>query len=450
MSLVSGARGSKFRVLLLTNRDSDNVGDQVIEATVISLIKAAFANLDVAADQFEISSRAAGIITRAYMRTQDPALLASARKAISAADLLVFGGAPLFNYTYQKFYLRTIKTLELAHEYNVPVLFSSIGVEPYNADNPKSVALKEALALPVVRQITTRDDYESLEHYVAGTDVRIAHVSDPAVFADVVFGDDRSAPAAGGTESRKTVGLVPTRAAIFKDNGIDFAEDAQLTFWLDLIALLTQRGYDYRLFTTGHFTDEEFLEKLVAAGGLPPHKAALRVNSPEELVSELVACDAVVAYRLHASITSYAYGIPSIGLSWNFKVPYFYESVGYGERALDASRWTASDVLPALEKALAEGVTKDQEFLVSVYQTLFAGIKRIVAPGSPHEPYSYVELRANLPAYGGTSKADYREKLGNKSRRADEFYNRGSASAKQPTVAGRIYRRAKRALRRIG
>ena len=32
-------------VLLLTNRDSDNIGDQIIEASVISLIKAAVANL---------------------------------------------------------------------------------------------------------------------------------------------------------------------------------------------------------------------------------------------------------------------------------------------------------------------------------------------------------------------------------------------------------------------
>ena len=33
------------KILLLTNRDSDNVGDQVIEASDISLIKAAMKNL---------------------------------------------------------------------------------------------------------------------------------------------------------------------------------------------------------------------------------------------------------------------------------------------------------------------------------------------------------------------------------------------------------------------
>jgi len=451
----------KTRVLLLTNRDSDNVGDQIIEATVISLLKAAFDNLDIAPGDFEISSRAAGIVSRAYMKTRDPALLAGARKSISEADVIVFGGAPLFNYAYQSFYLRTIITLELAQEYGVPVLFSSIGVEPYNADNPKSVALKEALALPVVRQITTRDDFESLEKYVEGTDTPIAHVSDPAVVADIVFRKRPappsappslvrrlkrrarrvlrkltrarsappavSAPAAGPSlepAAAPRVGLVVTRAGIFKDNRIDFTEADQQRFWLDVIALLTERGYDYKLFTTGHFTDEVFLDNLVRTSDIPLSKAALTVNSPEELIAELSACDGVIAYRLHASITAFAYAIPSIGLSWNFKVPYFYESVGHGDRALDHTRWNAPEVVDALEKAMTEGVTKDEAFLMSVYETLFSGLKGIFAPTSERESYSYAELHHKLPPYSGTTLALYREKMRRKLRRTYEEYHK--------------------------
>ena len=37
-----------LQILLLTNRDSDNVGDQVIETTDISLVKTAMANLGYA------------------------------------------------------------------------------------------------------------------------------------------------------------------------------------------------------------------------------------------------------------------------------------------------------------------------------------------------------------------------------------------------------------------
>ena len=468
---------SKIRILLLTNRDSDNVGDQIIEATAISILKAIMKNLGVPPQGFEISSRAAGIISKKYMKTRDPALLESARKAIAAADVVVFGGAPLFNYTYQSFYLRTIKTLELAEEYGVPVLFSSIGVEPYDATNRKSQALKKALALSCVRQITTRDDLESVQRYVEGTDVAVAHVSDPAVLADIVFRksshpasqDDvaastnvsarmrrrvkalgrqvlalrkQGAPATAAPTAAlatakalvaapptKRVGLVVTRAGIFADNGIAFSEADQTRFWLDVIALLSDRGYDYKLFTTGHFSDEVFLDAMVRAHGIPLSKAALTVNSPEELIAELSACAGVIAYRLHASITSFAYSIPSVGLSWNFKVPYFYESVGHGDRALGPERWNATEVVGALEKAMAEGVHKDEAFLMTVYETLFSGLKGIVAPGSDAVPFSLEQLQTELPPYPGTSQAQYREKVRGKFRRTYEAFQRYSQHA---------------------
>jgi hypothetical protein len=351
------------------------------------------------------------------------------------------------------------------------VLFSSIGVEPYDATNRKSQALKKALALSCVRQITTRDDLESVQRYVEGTDVPVAHVSDPAVLADIVFRksshaasqDDvaastnvsarmrrrvkalgrqvlalrrqdapaTAAPTATSATAKalaapraKRVGLVVTRAGIFGDNGIAFSENDQTSFWLDVIALLSERGYDYKLFTTGHFADEVFLDAMVRAHGIPLSKAALTVNSPEELIGELSACAGVIAYRLHASITSFAYSVPSVGLSWNFKVPYFYESVGHGDRALGPERWNATEVVGALEKAMAEGVHKDDAFLMTVYETLFSGLKGIVAPGTDSVPFSLEQLQTELPPYPGTSQAQYREKVRSKFRRTYEAFQR--------------------------
>lgn len=163
----------------------------------------------------------------------------------------------------------------------MPVLFSSIGVEPYDESNPESRQLKEVLHLPCVRQITTRVDLASVEKYVQGTDIPVAHVSDPAVFSDVVF---EGVPA-GAQKSSRRVGLVVTRAGIFKDNGIDFSESRQRRLWLEVIDLLTERGYDYRLFTTGHFSDEVFLDSFIKAKGIPAAKAAVTVNSPERRCS---------------------------------------------------------------------------------------------------------------------------------------------------------------------
>ncbi|MFV0452135.1 MAG: polysaccharide pyruvyl transferase family protein [Propioniciclava sp.] len=447
-----------FRILLLTNRDSDNVGDQIIEATAISLIKGVMENVDLRSDSYSISSRAAGIISKKYLRTRDPELLAGARQAISEADIIIFGGAPLFNYSYQNFYLRTIATLELAEEYGVPVLFSSIGVEPFDESNPKCLQLKEALALPCVRQITTRDDMASLERYVEGTKTPVGHVSDPAVFADIVFRRKPSAPPRGWrtyiparvkaparrllqrlksrgasaptptepTPSAPIIGLVVTRAGIFADNGIEFSEDDQRAFWLDVRRILLERGYQVRFFTTGHFSDEVFLDTLVKSEGIPASQAAVVINSPEGLIGQLKACSGVIAYRLHASITSFAFGIPSIGLSWNFKVPYFYAAVGHSDRALGPDEWHAERVVAALEDAMQHGVAKDEHFMMTVYEALFHGIKDVVAPECTRAPFTYADLQDRLPRYPGTSAKQYQEKARRKLRRTYESYQKYS------------------------
>ena len=95
--------GEKFTILLLTNRDSDNVGDQVIEASDIGLLHALMKNLGIDKSAYQINSRSASIVTKKYMSTREPQLLCAAEKAISQADLVVFGGAPVFNYKYQNF-----------------------------------------------------------------------------------------------------------------------------------------------------------------------------------------------------------------------------------------------------------------------------------------------------------------------------------------------------------
>lgn len=413
------ADAPRIRILLLTNNDSDNVGDQIIEQSVVSLIKAAVKNLGYPLRRLEISSRAIGMISQRYLSTRDDKHLAAARREVAEADVVIFGGAPVFNYRYQNFYLKTITLIELAQEYGVPVLFSSVGVEPFDASDERSVALQRALALPCVRQATTRDDLESLRAYISSDEKPVSLVSDPAVVADVVFGTPAAVERDGETT---TIGLVVTRSGLFRDNGIPFSVNDQCQMWLSIIAGLKARGYDYRLFTTGHFADEVVLDALVRTGRVAFTKSRIAVNSPEELVEEIAGCDAVIAYRLHASITAFAYDIPSIGLSWNFKVPAFYDSIGYPERALSPERWVASEILSALDIALGSGVVKDESLTMSVYRTLFDGLKSVLDAESDQVPYSYAQLMRHLPRYEGTSTEAYRAKMQRKLRRVYQPY----------------------------
>ncbi len=176
----------KYRILLLTNCYSDNCGDQVIEACDISLISAAMKNLGLNEANYKILSLDASI-TEKYVKTKDESYLKKAEKLIMESDMVLFGGAPLFNYQYQIFYERTAVTLEIANKHQKPVIFSAIGIESYDENNPKCQRLKKTLNFDCVKQITTRDGFDELKQYKANPKMLIDRVSDPAVFSAQVF-----------------------------------------------------------------------------------------------------------------------------------------------------------------------------------------------------------------------------------------------------------------------
>lgn len=405
-----------FNILLLTNRDSDNVGDQVIEACAISLISTAMKNMGI--KNFKINSRAAGMISQKYLSTRDDALLDSARQAIQDADVVVFGGAPLFNYRYQVFYERTAITLELAQEYGTPVVFSSIGVEGYDEDNEKCQRLKKTLNFDCVKQITTRDDFESLQKFIEGDRITIGKVSDPAVFTQKVF--EKFVKPNG----KKKIGVFIMRANAFVDNGIKFTREDAAALWLDLIKKLEENDLDYELLTSGHFGDEAFLDYLIKHYNVDAKKCVFNMNSPERLIEKISSYDAVVSCRLHPSIISFSLGVPSVGIVWNSKVNYFYDAINYPERIVETEGINGTDLVAKLKGVMAEGVQHDEEYLLTVYRMLFDALRPIAKPDHPEiAAYNYDELVKNLVVFQGTSDKEKGEKVKRKFRRTYGKYN---------------------------
>ena len=82
-----------WKILLLTNRDSDNVGDQVIEACDISLISAVMKNLNIEDGRYIINSQVAGIVSKRYLETRSERLYKKAEAIIKDSDIIIFGGA---------------------------------------------------------------------------------------------------------------------------------------------------------------------------------------------------------------------------------------------------------------------------------------------------------------------------------------------------------------------
>ncbi|MBQ2576365.1 MAG: polysaccharide pyruvyl transferase family protein [Lachnospiraceae bacterium] len=410
-----------FRILLLTNRDSDNTGDQVIEACDISLIRTIMKNIGIGSLHFKVKSCAAAIITKRYMATRDEALLERARGLISECDMIIFGGAPLFNYKYQMFYERTALTLELAQEYGKPVIFSAIGVEGYDEDDEKCQRLKKALNLPCVHQITTRDDIDSLMKFKAREDLVIRKVADPAVFANRRFENFNR----NKSKVNRRVGIFVIRAHAFLDNGVDFDEHASAQMYVKLGEELYKRGIAYEFLTSGHFGDEAFLDRLIVQYGVSSARCRFGINKPEDLARRISGYDAVLTARLHPSIVSFSYGVPSLGLVWNNKVSYFYDSIGYPERIVEIRDGGVDVVAMAdqLEAIMNEGVKKDPEFLCSVYESLFEGIKNVAMPNRRIKCFSYEKILRVMKPTIGVSEEEADLKLQRKSRRTYGTYN---------------------------
>lgn len=407
-------------ILLLTNRDSDNVGDQVIEICDIGLIKTVLKNLNISNDNYKVKSSAAGIITKKYLDTKDPSFIKSAEQKIIDADIIVFGGAPLFNYTYQNFYEKTAITLELAKKHNKPVIFSAIGIEHYDDNNPKCQRLKATLNFDCVKQITTRDNFEALSKFRDKEHIFIDKVADPAVWSAKILEKYISKK----STTKKKIGVFVIRSNGFVDNGVNFTKDDAIELWKDLYYKLEERGYDCEFITSGNFGDEALLTRLFTQHGINHKKCALTMNNPEKLIKKISSYDAVISTRLHPSIISYSLKVPSVGIVWNNKVTKFYDCIGHGDRILTTEGITSEAIIAKIEKAIDEGVNHDEEFLMSIYTSLFNSIKNIICPENEKiKAYTYDELMKNMVTFNGTSSKEKNEKIRRKSKRTYESYN---------------------------
>lgn len=413
---AGGKAGSKpFTILLLTNRNSDNVGDHAIEACDISLIQTAMKNLGVADNGYRITSRDASIIPRSYATKKDPKQLERARKLISDADVVMFGGAPLINYKYQMFYERTAATIDIAQELDTPVFLSSIGIESYDEDDPKCQRIKTALNSECVKRISTRDGFDLLEHYKAREDLPIDKAADPAVFAKWVF---RKIAHSVENKKKKKIGIFIIRHHAFEDNGLDFTWRQAADMWCGLTRELEARGYDYELLTSGHYADEVMLYGLDSNYGIPSANCVTTVNYLEDLIGHLSDYDAVITCRLHPSILAYSMGIPSVSLLWNPKVRGFYDSVGYSDRIIEVQDFTPEKIADAAEEALKQGLKFDEEYCMSVYRNIFCGLRDSMGIGdNERKIYSFGELIAAIPPYEGTSQEERDIRLRRKFRR---------------------------------
>lgn len=271
---------------------------------------------------------------------------------------IVVGGGHLITATTEYFPARLNAVAEFARELGVAIHVHSVGVShPGTWEAAAGKQLRRFLGDTSIASVSVRDE-QSADYLVAAglpkADIRIA--LDPGLLAARTFKVERRP-----SGQRLRVGLGIMSPAVVKavrttPSGIN--DD----FWVAVTERLVASDVDVSLFTTGEAGDIRVALHVAAQldeRGVAYDGSAIIPMDDSDLVAHIGGVDAIVAQRLHASIISYALGIPSVGLGWDPKVRAFYKLTGREDYFFDDRGARAADISVHVLKAARGGLDDD-------------------------------------------------------------------------------------------
>lgn len=260
--------------------------------------------------------------------------LANIRNVLSEQfDLVVFAGGQLL---YEPFVIPIEEHLKLLNEKETPIIFNGCGIGTFN----NKYILKrfnKILNNSNIKSITVRDYVNEVNKKIlTNSSLKAIKTSDPALFTKETYGITE-------IQTRKTVGL-----GIIHRNNPEFMSK-QKKLYKEIILLLEKKGQDWELFCNGEIIDQEFAYELVQEMKFPKSKVAIRTTRPHELVDLIATYDSIISFRLHSHIVATSLRIPSIGMTWDKKVNFFFESFNGGSRCFNVDS-TAQDIVSKLNE----------------------------------------------------------------------------------------------------
>ena len=369
--------------ILIVSLFDDNFGDMLIRICFERILRTVLKNLDVSDYT----------VDRMSLKRID-------KDKITASDIVFFAGGGIFGLSYLNFFEYVDVILQVAEDNEIPVIFSSLGINNMNATKENEHRLAEMLKRSCIKSMSVRDNLELFRHYARDCDFEIVPVCDPAVWAKYVYGREIQRVRAGKNENGcKIVGINVVRGGLFKDNGKSWTLGTEEKYLFELKRMLEDEGIDIRFFTNGLTLDDNTLNYFARKHEIPDEQC-IYPHTAREAVEAVAGFDAVIAIRMHASIISYALEIPSVDLMWNEKISFFYKDIGYPDRALPLEECTPELVFEKAKMLLADtGYAAGQNYMMSLYRNLYR-----VLSGLWHieggVPYCFEEVTKEVTRYG--------------------------------------------------
>lgn len=347
--------------ILVVSYDDDNFGDNLIKICFESLLKVVLKNLGLV--------KTGGQIKKMSLKKID-------RQLLSDADVILFAVGGLFGLSYLGFYEYLDEITRMSDVNKIPVIFSSIGVNNMDAKAEIEDSLKQLLQRECIFAVSVRENIELFKKYTEECSFIPIQVCDPAVWTKYVYNLDTP----GKDLSHAPIGVNVVRGGLFRDNGKEWGLNDELRFLSELKEYFEKTGQDYRFYTNGSVFDNNTLHYFEKEFNVPKEKC-IYSHTTKEVVEAVASFKSVITFRMHSSIISYSFGIPSLAMVWNDKIPFFYENIGHSDRLIYFEEWNSKSLKGKIESVLNNSNGEEdinQNYLMSLYLFLYNTLKKIV------------------------------------------------------------------------
>lgn len=304
------------------------------------------------------------------------------RRQLAQCDAVVIGGGNLFTDADLNFPVKLDAAVRAVARRQIPLAVHAVGAGADWSAQGRRLLARAVTRVPLVHA-TVRDERSRQAWHaqlVADGAAGATLAGDPGLLAARHY---PQAPRSSPTVSdRPRVGLCITAPLALRyhvgqhhpgqhttaRDGAAEADTALCAWYGNVARALAEAGMDVVFFTNGSPEDHSCLHRNVegwmAHGNASERDAASRgwvslaapFSAPADLAAFVSGCDLVIAHRMHACIAAHAFGVPTIGLTWDEKLASFFELAGRARFAIDGTTFAPAAMAGLAQQALADGV----------------------------------------------------------------------------------------------
>ena len=250
------------------------------------------------------------------------------KKSLKTCDKVIFYGGGMIKFKQQKELVPCENiVVDVCNRYGIKIMFNSVGIEGYDSSSYYCIRLKKLLNNDCVNVITTRDNLSVLNNcYISKKSIITSLVGDSALMISESYNIQNS--------TRGYVGINVIREDIFEDYNNNINSQQYRLFLEETINKLLELGEKPLLYTNGLKADSNLLFELVNK-----YNIEYRIpQNPNELLEIISSLKYNYASRLHSSIISFSFNIPTCSIVWNDKILMFYSLTKNEDNIVDISK----------------------------------------------------------------------------------------------------------------